>query len=541
VALWISLAVIVLAAAGKFFIAPAIVRYVIGVELPRYWDGSMEIDGVSVGFRSVQLRGVTLKDRGGRVWLRAGSLSASPGMERNLQAGFRDVDLDDVEIRLQFIEGRCQPPARNVDELIDRLEQVTRIRMLHADGTITLERPGGPSYSVGPLELDIGRANDGHRVVLRRIGRDETQTLRLAGRANWGSSDFDGNVAIHHRITPADGHDLAAILAIPGVDRAAVTLRAELDIAGRWTQPLTWRPTGTASLGDGRLVLGGVDLLNDLAGEFAVTSDANSVTAVASDLAAKLAGGRFAASGSLTLRPDGSTDLVSYRGSVTVDRAAIGPVVEALSHTLHRGVSGESLDGLGTLQLRYDVRGDGLALRGLRGRGVVRLQDADLARLPVMPALIRRLRGSAGGVAALGDAEAAVRSVGALVTLRQARIAGPLLAIELDPGGTVNLAEGTVDLFAVGVPLDKLQGVLEQLPVLRILGFLQRSLTRVHVKGNWLDGEVTVTAAPMPETRLGEETRAFFLSAARAGGDLPGHLIGRFRTMFSTLDLFQTD
>ncbi|MFP4139334.1 MAG: hypothetical protein ACLFVY_02120 [Phycisphaerae bacterium] len=48
-----------------------------------------------------------------------------------------------------------------------------------------------------------------------------------------------------------------------------------------------------------------------------------------------------------------------------------------------------------------------------------------------------------------------------------------------------------------------------------------------------------MTVAPGPSNRLGRHTRAFFLKAAREGGKLPGHLLDRFGTMFTTLDLFQ--
>jgi hypothetical protein len=547
-ALWLSLLTIAAGAALKYLIAPAVVRHMIRAGLPRYWDGHLEIDHVSVGFRSVQLEGIRLYDPAERLWLATDSVSISPGVQWNLQAGFRDVDLDATQIRLQYTEGRCEPPVRNVEELVEWLEEVTEIDILHADGTITLEEPGGTVYSVGPLELDIRRVEGGHRVRLLRHGGAGENVFLLDGWADWGRTAFDANATIRHRLTPADSRALKTILAVPVVDEAGFTLTADLRLKGRWTLPHTWRPAGTAAIRDAHLALGGVRLVEKLGGEFAVTSDANSITARANALTARIAGGSLVADGSATVLPGVSprTHLpsaeVSYRGSLAVRGADLSPLVRAVTGAMGHRTSRESAARLGRLQLRYDVKGDGLSPSDLRGRGVLRLEKVDITRLPVLPAVMERLRGSVPAAIALADVEASVDSSGPRVTLREAKLAGALLAVDVERGGIIDLNEGTVDLYAVGLPLDRLPAVLHYVPVLEIFGFLQRSLTRVHVKGKWAgNGKVRVTVAPKPDARLGEKTRAFFLSAVRAGGNLPGHLIDRFRAMFTTLDLFGRD
>ncbi len=546
VALWISIATLAAGAALKFVVAPAVVRHLVTSNLPRYWDGQVEIDRVSVGFGSVQLGGVRLYDRQRRLWLAAESVSVSPGVRWTLRAGFRDVDLDAVDLRLQFVEGRCDPPVRNVDELVTWLEQVTNIDLLHADGTLTLNRPGRASWTTGPVTVDIRRAPGGHRVLIHGFDGDTRNVLDLDGWANWGTSAFDANMIVRHHLTPTDSKALATIFQVPGVDEGALTLQADLTLKGRWTLPHTWRPTGTASLSEGHLVVGGVRLLDRLGGQLVVTSDANTITARAERLTARLAGGDLRVKGSLTSRPTTSpqthlpTTQLSYRSSVAINGADITPIARAVAETMGHPRTMRDVGRLGKLQLRYDVKGEGLSLANLQGRGVLRLEEVDLTSLPAGPALVKGFYDNMPRAMAIADLEATLDSNGPRVTLGEARLAGPLLAIEIEPGGTVNLRDGTVDLYAVGVPLERLQSVLVCLPILEIFGFLQRSLTRVHVQGNWSEqGAVRVTVAPKPSTRLGRQTRSFFLEAARQGGKLPGHLIDRFRAMFTTMDLFQ--
>ncbi|MFW5731688.1 MAG: hypothetical protein ACOCZU_00605 [Planctomycetota bacterium] len=546
VALWISIAVLAAGGVLKFVVAPAVVRHLVADNLPRYWDGHVEIDRVSVGFGSVQLGGVRLYDRQDRLWLAAESVSVSPGVRWTLEAGFRDVDIDALDLRLQFIEGRCDPPLRNVDELVTWLEQVTHIDLLHADGTITLNRPGGAAYTLGPVTMDIRRAVDGHRVHVRGFDEDTRNVLDLDGWANWGTTAFDANVIVRHRLTPADSKALVSVFHVRGVDEGAVTLQADLTLKGRWTLPHTWRPTGTASVSEGHLVVGGEAILDRLAGQFVVTSDANTITAGAERLTARLAGGEFSAKGSLTSRPATSprTHLpitqLSYRGSVAIDGANITPIARAVAGATGHRRTMRDVGRLGKLKLRYDVKGEGLSPADLQGRGVLRLDQVDLTALPAGPALVKGFHGSIPRAMAMADLEATMDSNGPRVTLQEARLAGPLLAIEIEPGGTLDLQDGTVDLYAVGVPLARLQSGLIRLPLLEILGFLQQSLTRVHIEGNWSEtGAINVTVAPGPSNRLGRQSRGFFMKAAREGGKLSGHLIDRFRTMFTTLDLFQ--
>ncbi len=530
----------------KFVVAPAVVRHLVADNLPRYWDGHVEIDRVSVGFGSVQLGGVRLYDRQDRLWLAAESVSVSPGVRWTLDAGFRDADIDELDLRLQFVEGRCDPPLRNVDELVTWLEQVTHIDLLHADGTITLNRPDGAAYTLGPFTMDIRRAAGGHRVQIRGFDEDTRNILDLDGWANWGTTAFDANVIVRHRLTPADSKALVSVFHVGGVDEGAVTLQADLTLKGRWTLPHTWRPTGTASVSEGHLVVGGVAILDHLAARFVVAGDANTITAGAERITARLAGGEFSAKGSLTSRPTASpqthlpTTQLSYRGSVAIAGANITPIARAWAGATGHRRSMRDVGQLGKLQLRYDVKGEGLALADLQGRGVLRLDQVDLTALPAGPALVKGFHGSLPRAMAMADLEAVMDSNGPRVTLRKARLAGPLLAIEIEPGGRLNLQEGTVDLYAVGVPPAQLQSGLIRLPLLEIFGFLQQSLTRVHVEGNW-SGEqaIGVTVAPRPSSRLGRQTRSFFLKAAREGGKLPGHLLDRFRTMFTTLDLFE--
>ena len=69
----LSVLLFCLAAAGKFWIVPAVVRSRVRASLPDYWDGGVEIEEIQFSYTGpTYIRRIDLRDAAGRLWGRAG-------------------------------------------------------------------------------------------------------------------------------------------------------------------------------------------------------------------------------------------------------------------------------------------------------------------------------------------------------------------------------------------------------------------------------------------------------------------------------------
>ncbi|MFP4053918.1 MAG: hypothetical protein ACLFV7_08660 [Phycisphaerae bacterium] len=545
-AFWVSVLLIVSAAAVKYWVGPMLVRRAIRRQLPTYWDGWVQIEEVDVRFdASVRLIGVTLHDRGGRVWMRASDIETGSLLGPGLTLQVRRLHLDSLAVQMHFVAGRpleeWETPLRNTDRLIRWLEEVTSIDELTAAGTISLVCTDGGRFDTGPLQLSVHRAVRGHRVQLRRLATEPGEAIEARGGLEWGSSDLEMTLLYRQRIQPGEGAVLAEILGIPGIEKAGGVVSADLETRGRWTQPLSWRPKGACRFSEWTVSTPAGDLLSGLGAEVSLANDPNGVSAELTTLDGTLCEGRLRARGRWAVTPGNANrvmvacETAEYSGRVALDGVELGELMPAVASIVGRTAltREQGRRSTGRLHARYDLTGRGCRLGGLRGRGAVSLRGANLWAFPVVSDLIGQFRSRPSGALSRADMEAAVRSRGAVVTIEEARVVSPFYAIDVEPGGTLNLRDARLDLYAVGVPLEKLTDALSKVPLLNLIPFLQKSLSRVHLEGRWdrPDG-IEISSAPMPDRSLGRDAREFFLQAAKTGGDFPGHLLDRFGKWF---------
>ncbi len=108
---------IAVAIAGKWWIAPGLIRWQLRAHLPEYWDGSAEIEDVDVdytGVLPVAFRGVVLRDRAGRTWLRADGIRLVVPNWPSLSPKVGAVLATGVKVTAHAQAGRCRPPLRRL-------------------------------------------------------------------------------------------------------------------------------------------------------------------------------------------------------------------------------------------------------------------------------------------------------------------------------------------------------------------------------------------------------------------------------------------
>jgi len=151
------------------------------------------------------------------------------------------------------------------------------------------------------------------------------------------------------------------------------------------------------------------------------------------------------------------------------------------------------------------------------------VEGADLRKVPAVAEVLRRAGLGRPDVLSDSDVEIQFGLRGAEVVLQQTRIQLRLAAVDVEPGGTVNLRTGEMDLVAVVVLFEKVRDLLRSIPLVSIVVDLTERLSRLHVEGKWGRPEsLVITPAPLREIREGSKK---FLTAAARGGRQVGKAV----------------
>ena len=439
---WLVLCLVILLAlvaglivAGKYWIAPAVLRGMIASAVAEHWDGSLEIGQIRFRYFGItEFNRLRLLDRSGRVWLEADRVGLGLSVRPEEEALAIAAEVDALTVRAYFSNGRCEIPLSPAPT---------------ADGARRYETGSqgqGPPGGKDSIRFEGVTARDVSLLTINETPQD----VRV-----WG--DF---------ALRADGTLPGASL--PATDAFWPIALSELHIP--------------------------------------------EVTYAGRELAARFikSGGEHAGKvrGSFFLRtPRGGPPLIECNAVVL--GFPWGGLLSA------RDPAGAVLKGTvaGTYVFEGPLGEDG----AIAGRGKLTVDDADVWTLPVLGALLRRIQGARDPLA-FSDMKATFDTAGPVMTFRQFQLANRLSALEIEPGGTINLADGRVDLHVTTVLLADVRSVLRDNPVANLFVGAGDRFTRLHITGRRdVAGGIIIRKDSMD---FASGTAEFFQGAARTGGQL---------------------
>jgi len=127
--------------------------------------------------------------------------------------------------------------------------------------------------------------------------------------------------------------------------------------------------------------------------------------------------------------------------------------------------------------------------------------------------------------------EASFTMKGLVATVVGARLANPVAAIDVEPGGQVNIATHHLDLHAIAVPIKQIQDLSGAIPLVNQVARLKDRLTRVRIRGDWGAPPANLISK-QPLNDIAEGTVGFFRGVASTGGRLGQGLFKLFGDMF---------
>lgn len=526
VALIVVAAVFVLALivmiAGKYVIIPSMIRHAASSAVRERWDGDLSIGTVDFNWTGpISLGRIALRDAQGRPWAQIGSVELTLRDWPSLHPVLTDVAVDGVQLQALFAEGKLQlplkpPPPSGGTSGNSSYVDLRRFAIRNMSFAVT---PSAGSRIVWDgFELELRRNEKGYGLTIDRKAQDPSEKFSVTGNYTGQSALDYVTLSMRHNVTPAEASGILAALAVPGVSQASGKIAAEVQIRGRLEAPASCQPAGKIVLADWRLAGTRGPLATGISADIKMDS-ASGAPAAQGDILADMCGGR----------------------TETKLRANITPARSLAYHAETRG-TGLSLDALvksfveqaetrgGTLGFKYVVDGD-TSTSGLpTGRGSMSLEDANLLGVPVLTRLLDLVGLSDADPLRDTDVGAVFSMTGQTMTFDKASLANAAVAVDVQPGGTVDFATHQLDLYVLAVPVRKPHDLVASIPLVKSVVGLGDKLARVHIRGNWSDPPASlVTKEPL--TDLTEGAKEFFESVASEGGDMAGFMLRQFNEL----------
>jgi hypothetical protein len=170
-------------------------------------------------------------------------------------------------------------------------------------------------------------------------------------------------------------------------------------------------------------------------------------------------------------------------------------------------------------------------LNSLSGYGSIFLDDADITVLPIIPYIFSNIGLAKLDPLRMADVECIFSMAGPVMKIQDAHIANPYAAIVAEPGGTINLQTKQVEMYVRAVPLEKVESIIRQLPILDIFFNLKDKLTRLYIKGNW-SAPPTQLITKRPIDDIKEGTVGFLQDVVKNGGQISQAMLEGFGLVF---------
>lgn len=188
--------------------------------------------------------------------------------------------------------------------------------------------------------------------------------------------------------------------------------------------------------------------------------------------------------------------------------------VESVSAAeLFRAINPKSEMEKGLVNGRVAISATGISMAGFHLNSLAVAENVDFEVSPIFFSMFRMMGVKPDSVRGTSDLAIAFNIDYPVLTIDKARLANRASAMDVEPGGTINLETGQLDFYVVGGGLNDIR-----IGLLTPSRNLAKHLTRLRVQGHWSDpAEKMVNKAPMTDLAVG--TLGFFVDWLKVGGD----------------------
>ncbi|MFW6062167.1 MAG: hypothetical protein ACOC93_05100 [Planctomycetota bacterium] len=437
------------------WILPAFARQSIAHTVHRSLGGSTEVGTIQLGYLGpCRIGELTVTNERGETLTRIGQLNLTLDRSRPWRPVVTGIDLANVQLTVPVSDGRIRLPLQPPPEDLGPAMDLQHIRARNVD--LALHDGQGHRAAWTDLRMEMIRRDDIWRVDLSS-GTSQSP-LRIHGTLGRLDEPSDLRIDIDHALSARRTRHLLALLGVSAANYVGGRVRADLTLEGPLGRPSECTLGGTLRLSDAVVETTEGKLLEKGDLQMHFDKEGRPTAKVRGRLAGGELSGRFAPS---------EGGLLAGR---KMQMRHLGPLL---------GMEGETI-GLANGTWQFHAAGGGLA--GVTGAGQISLADAPVWRLPVISDIVRQLRMPPGLGQMTGDMELQLTTRGAVATIQGGRINSTFGAVQMQPGGTLDLSTGRLDVRASLA----LQGGFGTLAKMALPGLGERisELGRLRCTGN---------------------------------------------------------
>ncbi|NLH16170.1 MAG: type II secretion system protein N [Phycisphaerae bacterium] len=485
------------------------------------WKGSVVLEHARYSpFGPLRIGSISLYDSSGHLWIRADQVVLLLDDWAVLGSRLREIQVQYLRGSLVLDPDHSMPlDTQWLSSAGENLD--CRIRV--DDCSVDWIDPSGLRISYRDLAWNLNPVGDQLRFFLIQNPSDVSDFMYAEVLADLSNNNISGRIDLSHTATTGEIQWLQSVLRLPRPFVASGRLRTELEFAGTGPGLYDIRLDGQLSISDGKLWdTSGSFVLEGLQASAKFRDNWVSVDSASG----RISGGTFSANLMGTWNQFGIDNVT---GQLKIRDAQMSRCEPWLPKhfPLNRG----------TADLEYVFFGIPSS-HPMEGYGRLRLSDADMMRLPVIPDLFSPLGLPPSQPIILSDGVLEFTHSGPELQISQARIFNSVAALIAESGGTIRLDNGNLDLFVIGVPIQVVEDLLSKIPLIRIFNRATNKLVRLHVLGNWSDSPDRLIRQE-PLENLQESVRGLFEDLSRGGTNLAEKVRQAGRSLWK--DLFEDD
>jgi len=526
---WIAVSTIVLLGLiivfvfiAKSILIPSGIRKKITAGLSEFWDGQVKIGRVEFNYsKPVYIRDIALRDKAGNEWFTIKTLTA---VLKDWQSGtpkVKDIEIDDLKVQAHLTGGKLIFPVHSSSEQKSGQKQNTfdidKITVKNASLLLSDESFSQVIYE--NLSLSITRNKQIYDVSLRQQKTEPVNTVLIEGTVD--ALTFAANLSLKaNKMIDKDESRIAfTALKIPQQYQAQGNISADLRITGSIKKPDSFQMQGVAVVDNSIVFRKKQPIAERLSMDVAI----NNRRISSENITCTFCKGRVNGAFDVDFN---KSQPARFNGRVLakdIDLAQLAKLLE----TNRKFKKGDAL-------FQYNFTCIGKDLQALNADGMFIINDADIGSFPVFTKIFKSIGLSMLNPAESSDAGAVFTMKGSTANISEAHLTNRLGAIQLEPGGKVDIKSGQLDFYVVAVPIKEIDDLIKRIPVAELFVNLKDKLTRLHVKGHWSQPPAKlITKEPLKDIKQG--TVDFLTGAVKTEGQLRDFTIKKFKDIFENL------
>lgn len=514
----VMLVVLAAALTAKFWLVPEIATKKINSRLADFWDGSAKVGKIEFNyFAPTILKNITFRDKSQRDWLRVDALKVTIEDLFHFSPKLKKLEVGRLEINLYLAQGHLIIPVKpspnksngSLGGYLDLDEIVIN------DGSISVEDQLSTRIICDNLRFSALRNQQNYEISLVQQSPQFPGKLSVTGIV---APDFQTNLLfqIDRIFEKSEVDPIFTLFDIPQNYQARGRLTADMTISGSLKDPYGLKPNGRVSL-DRWAVFMEQRLLADRLNMRIKVDDRSFII---ESLEAAVCNGQISGSfyaDNKRLKP------AEFGGRISAEKINLPQLAQTLDY------GKKTAKGIGTL--RYEFTAREKDLQSMQGQGLILLNDISITALPVTSKIFQFIGLQAADPFQTSDAAAVFKVSGNTAIIEKAQIAGAFGAIYAEPGGTVNLKTGQLDLYVFAVHFKQIDEFFGSLPLINILFRLKNRLSRLRVKGHWSEPtNKLITKEPLGDIKEG--TLGFFRDVVDTKGQFTDTVFKGFGELF---------